>query len=134
MKSHVIVGTCCLHCVTLSAPAIASSMQLLGCCHALCVINPCQEPADLDTLKDAGLSSCNTCLQAAFTVLLGDVSIVDFNAQRQAAFLQVTAGLMGIAQTLLRISTMDGVAYNSRYGRTLSLHMPNAACMQGYSC
>ena len=54
------------------------------------------------------------CLQAAFTVLLGGVSIVDFNAQRQAAFLQVTAGFMGISQTLLKFSSMNGIAFNSR--------------------
>ena len=38
-----------------------------------------------------------------------------FNAQRQAAFLQATASFMGIAQTLLKISSINGVAYNRRY-------------------
>lgn len=53
-------------------------------------------------------------LQAAFTVLLGGVTIVDFNAQRQATFLQVTAGFMGVSQTLLKISTLNGITFNSR--------------------
>lgn len=52
--------------------------------------------------------------QATFTVGLGGVSVIDFNAQRQAAFAQATAGFMGIAQTLLKISSIDGVAYNRR--------------------
>lgn len=57
---------------------------------------------------------CTQCPQATFTVGLGGVSVIDFNAQRQAAFLEATAGFMGIAQTLLKISSIDGVAYNRR--------------------
>lgn len=60
------------------------------------------------------MSCYNMCLQAAFTVLLGGVTVVDFNAQRQAAFLQVTAGFMGVSPTLLKISTLNSIAFNSR--------------------
>lgn len=52
--------------------------------------------------------------QATFAVTLGGVNIVDFNAQRQAAFLQVIAGFMGVLQSTLKISSIGGLPYNSR--------------------
>ena len=62
-----------------------------------------------------------TDLQATFAVTLEGVSVVDFNAQRQAAFLQVTAGFMGVPQSSLQISSIDGLLYN---GRSASSSLP----------
>ena len=105
---------------TAGISASASSVLHLGHRHAVCVAmsgsSKSEDPEGCRNFTLTGKTFCNICLQAAFTVLLGGVSVVDFNAQRQAAFLQVTAGLMGSSQTLLKISTMNGVAYNSRCG------------------
>ncbi|KAL0024938.1 hypothetical protein WJX77_004512 [Trebouxia sp. C0004] len=64
----------------------------------------------------AALSSAIPLLgwSAAFSVGLGGVSVVDFNAQRQAPFLQATAGFMDSALSSLTISSLNGVVYNHR--------------------
>ena len=54
-------------------------------------------------------------VQTSFSLGLGGVNVVDFNVQRQAAFLQAVSGFTGVNQTSVKICCMiNGVAYSKR--------------------